>query len=312
MQIKAMKKIAYLILAHSDATHLNALVKSLSTYADIYIHLDIKANLSEFVSACPKTVTFIEDRVNVAWAGISMVDALLNLIKAVLPFSENYTHFVFITGSDYPIKPEKQIFEIFVSEPERQFIKYIDMRESPEHYLKLITHKQFLEPFTNSKNKILNLADKSVRKALRKLGIPNKWSNKVIPYFGHTWCALTPQCCEYILDYHNDNPWFYESNKQTFSPDEHYFHTIIGNSPFNSKADGLQAYEGRGLWRLVNTHLICPSLQKWYTLDDWEQIISSDKLFVRKVNSISGGSLVEEIDAQILINSPVASKDINK
>lgn len=295
-----MKKIAYLILAHSDATHLGALVKSISTCADVYIHLDAKANLSEFASTCPASAIFIEERVDVAWAGMSMIDALLNLIRAALPFSERYTHFVFITGSDYPIKPEKQISDIFTSAPEREFIKYIDMRDSPEHYLKLITRKQFLEPFIKTHNRPLIFTDKLIRKTLRALGIPNKWNNDMIPYFGHTWCALTPSCCEYILNFHTNNPWFYEVNKHTFSPDEHYFHTIVGNSPFNENADGLQTYEGRGLWRLVNFHLICPSLQKWFSLNDWEEISKSDKLFVRKVNSNTGKELVKKINTEIV------------
>ena len=228
-----------------------------------------------------------------------MIDALLNLIRAALPFSERYTHFVFITGSDYPIKPEKQISDIFTSSPEREFIKYIDMRDSPEHYLKLITRKQFLEPFIKTNNKPLIFTDKLIRKTLRALGIPNKWNNDMIPYFGHTWCALTPACCEYILNFHINNPWFYKVNRHTFSPDEHYFHTIVGNSPFNGNADGLQKFEGRGLWRLVNFHLICPSLQKWFTLNDWEEISESDKLFVRKVNSKTGKELVGKINTEI-------------
>ena len=122
----------------------------------------------------------------------------------------------------------------------------------------------------------------------------------MIPYFGHTWCALTPECCKHVLDFHDNNPWFYEMNKDTMAPDEHYYHTIIGNSPFASNADGLQVYQGRGLWRLVNFHLICPSLQKWFTLEDWDEVYASDKLFVRKVNSKTGAGLVGEIDMKIL------------
>ena len=132
--------------------------------------------------------------------------------------------------------------------------------------------------------------------------LPNNWRKDITPYFGHTWCALTPECCEYIVNYHTENPWFYQMNKNTFSPDEHYFHTIVGNSKFAERADGLQTYKGRGLWRLVNFHLVCPTLQKWYTLDDWEQIITSDKLFVRKVNSSSSHALVKKINTTLLKN----------
>jgi hypothetical protein len=295
-----MKKIAYLILAHNDPAHFCKLVKSICNNADIYVHVDAKSKLEDFSSQCLPGVTFIPERVNIAWAGISMVDALINLIKAAMVRSELYTHMVFLSGSDYPIKPMNVISNRFKSSPERQFIKYIDMRESPGHYLKLVTKKQFLEPLIPSSKKYIITLDKIIRRSLRALRIPNNWRSDIVPYFGHTWCALTPNCCAYILDFHDSNPWFYQMNKDTFSPDEHYFHTIIGNSPFAKHSDGLQKYEGRGLWRLVNFHLICPSLNKWFTLADWSQIETSEKLFLRKVNSSSGSGLVENIDTKIL------------
>lgn len=291
-----MKKTAYLILAHNDPTHLAKLTKTLGKENDIYVHLDAKTDPKEYIEKCPPSTNFIKDRVNVAWAGISMVDALLNLIKAALELSEHYTHLIFISGSDYPIKSIEEINNTFTSNPQREFIKFIDMRDSPEHYLKQVTRKQYLEPLLRTQNKLLKLLDKSTRKVLRGLKIRNKWQANITPYYGHTWCALTPKCCEYILNFHNTNNWFYEMNKNTFAADEHYFHTIIGNSPFASRADGLQTHEGSGLWRLTNFHLICPSLTKWFTLNDWEQIEKSEKLFVRKVSTSKSSSLLDKID----------------
>lgn len=292
-----MKKIAYLIIAHEDPNHLSKLVNSIINHSDIYIHIDAKANIEDFKSSCPSSVNFIEERVEVAWAGITMVDALLNLIKSALPYSSKYSHFVFISGSDYPIKTETEIINTFISDPKRQFIKYIDMRNSPNHYLKQINRKHFLEPYIVSSIKAVSFADRLFRKLLRTLKIRNKWQQNMIPYYGHTWCALTPECCSYILDFHINNQWFYESNKNTFAPDEHYFHTIIGNSPFAETSDGLQEFEGSGLWRVVNFHLICPSLKKWFTIDDWHEINSSDKLFVRKLNSKNSEQLVNKINS---------------
>lgn len=279
-----------MILAHNDPVHLARLTKCLGKENDIYVHLDAKTDPSEYIEKCNPSTIFIEDRINVAWAGISMVDALLNLIKAALKLSEHYTHLIFISGSDYPIKPIEEINNIFASTPEREFIKFIDMRDSPKHYPKQITKKQYLEPLLRSPKRLLKLMDKSVRKILRSLKIRNKWQSNITPYYGHTWCALTPKCCEYILNFNNNN-WFYEMNRNTFAADEHYFHTIIGNSPFVAMTDGIQ--------RLANFHLICPSLTKWFTLEDWEQIQNSEKLFVRKVNTSKSSSLLEKIDQHL-------------
>ena len=45
--------------------------------------------------------------------------------------------------------------------------------------------------------------------------------------------------------------------------------------------------------------LIDRSLKKWYNLSDWQEIIQSDKLFVRKVNSETGSDLVSKINEEL-------------
>lgn len=296
-----MKKIAFLILAHEDPKHLRKLVEALNFNSDIYIHIDKKADISKFkVEIQYPNVFFIEDRIAVSWAGISMVDALMKLIQETLKQSENYSHAFFLTGSCYPIKEYKTIYSLISSQPEREFIKLVAMRESPEHLLKHISQKWFKEPFINSNNKMLNIIDKGIRFIFNKFGFKNDWNQKIIPYFGHTWCALTMNSCKYIFNYHINNPWFREMNKLTFSPDEHYLHTIIGNSDFLNSSLGIAQFQGRGLYKYTTLHLIDPTLTKWYTEDDWQEIIESDKLFVRKVRSNDGIELIKRINQEIL------------
>jgi hypothetical protein len=230
-----------------------------------------------------------------------MIDAQMQLIKAVLKNRERYTHLVFLSGSCYPIKSAEYIHKKLTENPHREFIKFIDMRQSPEHYMKQVTRKWFKEPFIRSKNQPLQFADKAVRKTLNLLAFRNQWEDKIIPYFGSQWCALTVDCCSYIVEYQLRNPWYREMNRFTFSPDEHYIHTIVGNSPFCEKSDGIQSFQGRGTWRLANLHIIDSSLSKWFTVNDWEEIQKSDKLFVRKVRSLDGSQLVERINREILI-----------
>jgi len=137
-----MKKIAYLILAHDDATHLSNLVKAIDYQCNIFIHLDKKSDIDTFKQCVDlPNVIFIKDRVAVTWAGISMIDAEINLLREALKNAEAYTHVVFLSGSCYPIKPIKEIHHFFTSQPQREFIKFIDMRESPEHYMKQISRR---------------------------------------------------------------------------------------------------------------------------------------------------------------------------
>ncbi len=296
-----MKKIAYLILAHSDPKHLNSLVKELNYNCDVYIHIDKKCDIDRFKSTIiSDNIFFIEKRININWGDISMIDAEMNLIDKALEKHEMYTHAVFLSGSCFPIKNQKIIYEYFTSFPDKEFIKFIDMRESPKHYMKQIKFKWFKAPFLHSQNKYIVKIDRLFRLIINKMHLRNNWDNQIIPYFGSQWVALTMNCCKYIHDYHYNNDNFRKMNKFTFSPDEHYIHTIVGNSSFSEKSTGKMEFQDIGTWRLANYHIIDQSLSKWYTLNDWDEIINSEKLFVRKINSKTGGELVRKIKNELL------------
>lgn len=295
-----MREIAYLILAHADPAHLGRLVNALGYRAHFFIHIDAKTQIDPFLSLkLPRNVVWLKKRFQVSWAGISMIDATLALIEAALVSNRNYSHLILISGADYPIKPARDIFDLLAANPKHEFIQYIDMRADC-HYYRHLDRKWFREPLWRSASGYLRMVDRAARFGARQLRLPNRWHADVIPYFGSQWWALTPGCCRHILRYVADHANYREINRCTFSPDEHFIHTIVGNSPFADCSDGLQKFQERGVWRLANLHLIHESLSKWYTLDDWHDIQSSTKLFVRKVCSEKSLPLIEAIDSKIL------------
>jgi len=295
-----MKQIAYLVLAHADPAHFEKLVNAIDYKARFFVHVDAKTNILDFKKlSLPKSLTFLEERVSVAWGSISMVDATLKLIESALKTQEEFSHLVLISGSDYPIKKSSFIYQTFVDNPEHQFIKYIDMRQS-SHYSKHVNQKWYKTPLFKTNNKTLKLIDKSIREIGNRLRLKNHWNKSIIPYFGSQWWALTPACAKYILNFVKNNPDFYAFNRYTFSPDEHFFHTIVGNSPYNKMSDGVQEFRQRGTWRLANFHIIHTLLSKWYSIQDLDEIISSNRLFVRKLNSLVSNELVKSINEKIL------------
>lgn len=295
-----MKRICYLILAHADPKHFEKLVNAINFNARFFVHIDAKTNIRDFQTlSLPENLTFIQDRVRVSWGGISMVDATLKLIASALNCKEDFTHLVLLSGADYPIKNSSVIYETFSKNSQLQFIKFIDMRASA-HYLNHINRKWFKEPIVHTSNRTVELTDKIIRNLGNRLKFRNSWDESTVPYFGSQWWAITPDCAKYILDFLKENPKYYIQNKFTFAPDEHFFHTIIGNSNYKEKSNGVHEYKGKGTWRMANYHLIAPSLTKWYSTNDWDKINSSDKLFVRKLNSYVSSDLVNLINEKIL------------
>ncbi|MEP4891565.1 MAG: beta-1,6-N-acetylglucosaminyltransferase [Aliiglaciecola sp.] len=293
------KKLAYLILTHNDPVHLERLVNAIDYNADIYIHVDKKTNASQFSSLKNRCI-FIENRVDISWADISMIDAQIELLRAAIVNSHLYTHMIFLSGSCYPIKNINEINEMFQKNRTKEFINFIDMRESPLKYMTHIKRKWFFRPLIRSDNLVTKFIDRAIRKLLRIIKFQNYWQPGIIPYFGSQWCALTPECASYVLDFHDQNPWFRDMNRHTMSPDEHYFHTIVGNSNFLEASGGVQEFEGDGTWRMANLHVIDKSLSKWFCEDDWNDIKGSEYFFVRKVRSKDGTSFVNKINKEIL------------
>lgn len=305
------KPIAYLILAHTDPKQLFELVQSLDYQSRIFIHLDKKSELSVFTRYnYPPSVVFIQDRVRVNWAGFNMITATLNLIKAALNHGGNYSHMVLLSGLDYPIKPVAQIHQFLNSHAEREFIRFLRVEDSPEHYLKIFQRHAFKNPIFPDigiplLNRVVTFVDKAIRKVFTLLVRPYKRRplQGITPCFGSQWWAITPACASYVLDFVDKNPKFVAYFKTAFGPDEYFFHTIIGNSPFLANATGFQKYEGRGTFRMANLHVIHPSLAYVYTHHDFDELQSSDKFFVRKITSSSSGQLIQRIKKEIFFHN---------
>ncbi len=296
-----MSRLAFLVLAHADAAHLQALVAQLVPAGDVYLHIDAKADLSSFAALKEiPGVRFASHRHSIDWAGFSMVEATLGLMRDALAASTPYAYLVLLSGSCFPLRPLEELNRCLARTPGRQVIRYLDMRESATHYMRHINRRWFKRPMYRGRVRPLVLLDKAVRRVGNMLRLPNAWPEGVVPYFGSQWWALTADCCRYVLDFVDRHPEFVEANRLSFSPDEHFFHTIVGNSPFAAAADGLQPFEGVGTYRMANLHVIDPSLQRWFIEDDWPMLSASDKYFVRKVGSATGAGLVARIKQERL------------
>jgi hypothetical protein len=116
---------------------------------------------------------------------------------------------------------------------------------------------------------------------------------------GSSWWALTPDCCRYILKFVTEHQEYDEFFRYIHCPEEHYFHTIVQNSPFVDEAVPILPYRGRGMWKTANLHVIHKSLRKIYTDADFDEVIQSNRCFVRKVTTDRSKTLLDRIDSEI-------------
>jgi core-2/I-Branching enzyme len=300
-------KIAFLILAHSDPFQLLRLCRSLGTEDDIYVHLDRKTDATPFSTlSFPTNVRFIEPRHSVYWADISMIDAMLALIRHAIGSGHEYVRLVLISGACYPIKKISYLRAYFCDNRQRNEVKYFNLLESPKD-LKHLTrfHFRLHRFFGNSEKHFSKHFHELIRRsASLYLGFHERdFVSRfpgLFPYFGSQWLAITSDCAKFISAFVKKNDRFLRFFRASFAPDEIFFQTIIGNSQFSRTSDGLVRFAGRGKTDLANLHIINSDLKKVYTMSDLQEIMASPKFFVRKVSSTKSGALLDYIDQNIL------------
>ena len=281
----------FMILCHADARLFHRLVGRLAAIGHVVAHVDRKADQQAFEHAA---VSFAPDRVDVKWAGYSMVRATLSLLRFALERHPGASHYVLLSGADYPVKRNEEIAAFFAKHRGRNLIKFYDARQAA-HSMRSLLNYHFHDYLPSRPP----MALKAIRRVAELLARPfkRKLPSGLIPCFGSQWWAVTGECAAYILEESGRTAFWRSFWKHVFAPDEFYFHTLVGNSPFLKVSTGFVPFQGRGTWRLANFHIIHPSLTKVYAMDDYEDIRDAKMMFVRKMASGTSGSLLDRLDS---------------
>ena len=125
-----MNKVAYCIMAHNDKEHLSKLITALGNNCEIFIHIDGFVDDTSFLNLTRKgNVHFLTPRIKVSWAGFSMVTVMMELLKLAVEHKDEFSHYIFLSGSCYPIKSIDYIDSFFVNNKDKSFIKYVKMTD---------------------------------------------------------------------------------------------------------------------------------------------------------------------------------------
>ena len=199
--------------------------------AGFFVHVDAKSDIGEFAAVRRPNVIAAERRIPVYWGEFSGVEATLVLMRQALAAPQRYDYFVYISGSDYPLRNKKYVLEFFQENRGTEFINLVEM-PSLEAGKPLSRINTIRYPSTH---RVLRLASRVLAKVGYAQRDYRRYLQNVKPFSGHTWWALTREACQYLVNFEQANPHFAQFFKDTFAPDEMFFHTILGNSPFKSK-----------------------------------------------------------------------------
>ncbi len=216
-------KVCYLILAHNNFAHLDRLIEALDGYGiSFHIHVDKKAG--QVYQPKKENVTVIPGQIDIHWGGFSMVEATLALLGYGVEHSPGADYFVLISGVDYPVRPRQ-----FLSEQLEKGKEYIDIAPVPIPYKPSDRYEYYYFDYERRNLKHYN-PKFLIEVLLKKLHVKRKAPFKV--YAGAQWFALTAKCVRYILRTVEEDKRYVKFFRRTLVPDEAFFQTIVGNSPF--------------------------------------------------------------------------------
>lgn len=283
-------KIAYLINAHKNFKQLERLVARLNyDGADFFIHIDRKTDDTNFTLLLDALSifkpTWVADRVDIAWARFSQVEATINGLRTILQSNKSYDYINFISGEDYPIKSNDYIADFFSKNNGYEFIGHFDpvsegwaegMARFQRYWLDVVV-----------KNGRIRCLLQRAADFFPKRKIPKGYK----AYAGSQWWSISSDCARYIVDFVDSNQSFVNFYKLTACPDEMFFQTIVMNSIYKTNVynDNLRYID----WSEGQSH------PKILTKNDFCHIKSSTGLFARKFDSNFDEEILDMIDDYI-------------
>lgn len=258
-------EVAYCIICHKNSRILEECVEILGQTNDIYIHVDKKKDIFEFNNLRNKA-KFIQERVEVAWGGYSIIEATLKLLRETQ--NKKYDYIFVISGECLPLKSDYEIKKFLKEKKGSEFIEKSDDIKFMKERLKYCYSNIFYK-----KNK--NILEKIYTKISKGLLKKNKYY-KELPkiYGGANWFGITSQFRDYVFKFLDENENYKKAFYNSYCGDELFFQTIAFNSEYKDK---IYNFSVRYVdWKTG------PEYPRVLKKIDFSNIAESNSLFARK------------------------------
>lgn len=282
-----MERHAYLIMAHGNLKLLEYLIRALDDERnDIYIHIDKKVErvpFDAFSSLCQKArLEFTPQRLNVIWGDQTQVLNEMALYKLASKQFHQYYHL--LSGVDIPLKKQDDIYSFFRDHLHKNFISCKDAKDLS------VYDYQRLSRFCFS-----NKVDRRIAGYLygiqNRLGVDRFKKYHYTFTRGNNWCSLTHDAVKYLVSMEKT---IVKMTRFSVCADEVYKQVLLYNSPFAETIYKNDKGETDDL-RLVDWKRRVNNSPHIFTIDDYEMIIASPKLFARKFDEKVDMEIVEKL-----------------
>lgn len=279
-------RVAHLILTYTNPKQTERMIKNMAHSGfDFYIHVDKKYDINPhlFLKDLPN-VYFINNRVDVKWAGFNTVIATFECIKEIVGSGIKYDFINFLSGQDYPLKPANEIFNFFNQNQGKEFLSYRDIKNDWKEGL-IRMEKYFLSDY-NFKGK------HTIERIINFVMPTRKIPYNLHPYGKSMFWMLSPETAMYVVNKVEGDKKLVNFFCFCWASDEFVFQTILMNSEYKDKIVNNN-------YRYIDWSAGGPN-PRMLDESDFENIKTSNMLFARKLDIVKSGKLFDLIDTKLL------------
>ena len=209
--------IAYFLLVHRYPAQFKRLFKAIYLPGNQYVvHVDkgsgkgLAKEISTFLQPY-QGAELLESR-DALWGGYSLVEAELRGMTRLLEMGSRWSHYINLSGQDFPLKSQNYIRQFFDANPGKQFIRALDQAKQRPDTMNRISH-MFVEE----------------RGRMTATGVARPYLLGDTPFIGTQWKAVTRSFCEYVC--HDPRAERFKAfYRNSFIADEAFFQTVMMNS----------------------------------------------------------------------------------
>ncbi|HUQ66763.1 MAG TPA: beta-1,6-N-acetylglucosaminyltransferase, partial [Flavitalea sp.] len=252
----------------------------------VFIHIDKKTDISPFLFIRRfKNVHFVKKRFKIVWGGYSITECIISGMKEILG-EGNYTHIVSMSGQDYPIRPVVQFENLLADNKDFSFMHVEPNTRASRWWQNAVPRYTYY---------YLSDFDFRGKRFLHKIGrriLPKR--NFIYPHYrlfggpGSTFCALSREACEYIVNFMEGNKKGRNYAKYTFASDEFWFQTILMNSSLRFKVINQPLWYME--WEGSSKH------PRILNMMDYGKIVESGLYFARKFDMLNDEMILDQLD----------------
>lgn len=276
-------KIAILILAHKNRSQIEILINQLQhPFFNIYLHLDKNADFS--YNDIKGNYTKVDRSYRCSWGGYSVTRGTFSLLKKA--YEQENEYFVLISGQDFPIKTNEQIYNYFIQNRGKSYINIISKEQVKNE--PLVDYNNFLQRFL-----LIHVPKRPPHNIFEKLGfslkakwrqLQKKYSFLKFPvpaniYAGENWFNLHRDEVSNLLKEYKKSIFLRFRLSLGLLMEEVLPHTLLKRNLQSEKwvNDSLRFT----IWKSETSH------PENISYENINEAISSNDLFARKFDDIS-------------------------